>query len=192
MLALGLGSMEQRHVGKWTTGWCKSFIRIRADDWRCVGCCHSYDHLDCLGLRLISPAISLQTERSKPRLAGRLRSSGGGRHRRWQSSRAAGSGCRGMLQAGEAESATSPTRRCAPDTGPTSISPGFHWRLFRISRPPMETRDGNTIGEPTCYRCGRRITLIRSLPSADESPPAALYKCISCQLVIRIPPSGSQ
>ena len=120
MLPLGLGSMEQRHVGKWITGWCKSFIRIRADHWRRVGCRHPDDDLDYLGLRLIAPpfaTLSLQTDNAA-NLGGEAIEIV-----RWGSPsgksvgglRTVESVMAGMLQTGGAESATSANPMLQPN-----------------------------------------------------------------------------
>jgi DNA-directed RNA polymerase subunit M/transcription elongation factor TFIIS len=52
----------------------------------------------------------------------------------------------------------------------------------------MEPNDDNDSDEPTCKTCGRKLSLIGSMPKVDDRPRTRLYKCVSCQVVIAIPP----
>jgi hypothetical protein len=42
--------------------------------------------------------------------------------------------------------------------------------------------------EPNCPKCGRKLVLIGSLPKIGSEVRARLFKCLICQLVIRVPP----
>ena len=53
---------------------------------------------------------------------------------------------------------------------------------------PMETNDNIGPEDPTCPSCGRKLTLVSSLPKIDDRPRTRLYKCIPCQNVVSIPP----
>ncbi len=52
----------------------------------------------------------------------------------------------------------------------------------------METQDDNESDDATCDTCGRKLTLLASLPRIGNRPRRRLYKCVPCQKVITIPP----
>jgi hypothetical protein len=52
----------------------------------------------------------------------------------------------------------------------------------------MEPRDQDNPEDPTCRKCGQKLTHMLSLPKISGRPRASLYKCDPCQLVMRIPP----
>jgi DNA-directed RNA polymerase subunit RPC12/RpoP len=43
--------------------------------------------------------------------------------------------------------------------------------------------------EPACDTCGRKLTLVGSLPKVGDGPRRRIYKCISCQKAVMIPPA---
>ena len=53
----------------------------------------------------------------------------------------------------------------------------------------METQDDNERDDATCDTCGRKLTLVASLPRIGGRPRRRLYKCVHCQKVITIPPA---
>ena len=52
----------------------------------------------------------------------------------------------------------------------------------------MESRNDNHPDDETCDSCGRKLTLVASLPRIGKDR-RRLYKCVHCQKVISIPPS---
>jgi DNA-directed RNA polymerase subunit M/transcription elongation factor TFIIS len=53
----------------------------------------------------------------------------------------------------------------------------------------MGPLDHDKSGDPTCQKCGQKLTLVGSLPKMIGSETRVrLYKCLACQSVIRIPP----
>ena len=52
-----------------------------------------------------------------------------------------------------------------------------------MDQPSPENQD-----EPNCPKCGRKLALIGSLPKIGSEVRARLFKCATCQLVIRVPP----
>lgn len=52
----------------------------------------------------------------------------------------------------------------------------------------MKPNGNSDSDDPTFKTRGRKLTLVGSMPKADDLPPTRLYKCASCQEVIAIPP----
>jgi hypothetical protein len=42
--------------------------------------------------------------------------------------------------------------------------------------------------DPTCKRCGQKLTLIGMLPQSGAKPRTGIYKCTPCVRVAAIPP----
>lgn len=49
--------------------------------------------------------------------------------------------------------------------------------------PPIDEGD-----DPTCKKCGQKLTLIGMLPQSDAKPRTGIYKCTPCVRVAAIPP----
>jgi DNA-directed RNA polymerase subunit M/transcription elongation factor TFIIS len=54
----------------------------------------------------------------------------------------------------------------------------------------MEQRDDTEPDDQICPNCGRKLTLIGSLPKIDERPRTRIYKCIACVKVFKFPPTN--
>jgi hypothetical protein len=63
-----------------------------------------------------------------------------------------------------------------------------HRLNFGYASSPMEPHDRDNAGDPTCNKCGQPLKLVGSLPKIGDESRVRLYKCVYCQLVIRIPP----
>jgi hypothetical protein len=53
----------------------------------------------------------------------------------------------------------------------------------------MANQDDNDADDTTCTICGRKLTLVASLPRIGNRPRRRLYKRVPCQKVTTIPPA---
>jgi len=53
----------------------------------------------------------------------------------------------------------------------------------------MESQGDDEADDATCDTCGRKLTLVASLPRIGNRPRRRLYKCAHCQKVVTVPPS---
>jgi DNA-directed RNA polymerase subunit RPC12/RpoP len=55
-------------------------------------------------------------------------------------------------------------------------------------RPSMEHGPPKKEDDPTCETCGQKLVLVSSLPAIGNRPRRRIYKCVTCQKVVGIPP----
>jgi hypothetical protein len=68
-------------------------------------------------------------------------------------------------------------------------SPGLHFGSISAMSTPMDTKRPTDPEDPTCERCGQKLVLVSSMPAIGNRPRRRIYKCVTCQTVVGIPPT---